>query len=598
MRKIVTLLVTLFVLGATGAFAQCASFYDGFESGNYTPNWGNVGGSYTRTMLTTGVPVGNYALQQAGGTGHYSGLLATFTPSTPNYISYWANSSNAGTSDTYFVIGDNSTNGNNGIAFIYFWGSGSIRFITNSSATYVNVPYTANTWYHIELRNVDWNAKTYDIWVNNVQYSTGSPFRAQASTFVDRIYLYNFNSATAQYDDVIVGGQPLALSPAVVDVSCNGDSSGSIAPNLTGATGPVSYQWSNGDTTPSLNGVPAGMYTLQISDSAGCVLDDTFTVGEPTALAVGLTGVDPLCNGDSSGTIDLSASGGTPSGMGYNYLWSTGDTIEDLSSLAAGSYTVTVSDSLGCTRSDSFSVSQPPVLSAQASGTDISCAGQTDGQATVMGIGGTPGYTYSWSNGDTSAMITGLLAGAYSVTVTDSNGCVSAGSAQIAEPLPVQVSGTVTNETGSSDGAITTAVVGGTPGYTYSWNTGDTTPDLMNIGAGTYILTVVDSNGCSVMDTFEVLLVVGRPDPFSDAQISLYPNPTQGQVNILAEGLKGQEISLEIYDAQGRLVQQYTGDVIQGSYSRQIDLSDESKGVYLIRLRGENGVNLSRVIKK
>ena len=217
------------------------------------------------------------------------------------------------------------------------------------------------------------------------------------------------------------------------------------------------------------------------------------------------SGFGVSCNGASDGSIDVTVTGGTGN---YTYLWSNGETTEDLSNIAAGTYTVTATDENGCfvditveiTESDEMTISE---THSDYSGFGVSCFGYEDGFIDVTVAGGTGNYTYSWSNGETTEDLSGIGVGTYTVTATDENGCFIDITVEITEPEGMVLTETHSNYNGfgvscngASDGSIDVTVTGGAGNYTYSWNNGETTEDISDLTAGTYTLTVTDDNGC------------------------------------------------------------------------------------------------------
>ncbi|MDN3635829.1 SprB repeat-containing protein, partial [Neolewinella lacunae] len=196
-------------------------------------------------------------------------------------------------------------------------------------------------------------------------------------------------------------------------------------------------------------------------------------VNEPTDLEAAIADTDVLCNGDTDGTLTVVATGGT---LDYTYLWSNGQTTATATGLAAGTYTVTVTDANGCTETATGTVNEPTDLEAAIADTDVLCNGDTDGTLTVVATGGTPDYTYLWSNGQTTATATGLAAGIYTVTVTDANGCTETATGTVNEPTELTLTGMETDVecNGDATGAINITVGGGTPDYTYLWSNGAT----------------------------------------------------------------------------------------------------------------------------
>ena len=288
------------------------------------------------------------------------------------------------------------------------------------------------------------------------------------------------------------------------NVSCNGDSDGAIDISVSGGTPDYTYLWSNGETTQDISGLAAGFYSVTVTDANGCTdTIDNIEITEPDELMAEVDDItNATCNGELDGAIDISVSGGTPD---YTYLWSNGATTQDLTGVAAGLYSVTVTDANGCTDTiDNIEIEDPSTLEAEVDDiTDVSCNGFTDGAIDISVSGGTPDYTYLWSNGETTQDVTGLEAGMYSVTITDANGCIyNLNDIQVGEPeiLDVQVQVQDISCPGFSDGMITFTASGGTPPY-FS-DLGDFDDDgilvLDNLGPGIYGTVVSDSNGCAL----------------------------------------------------------------------------------------------------
>ena len=305
------------------------------------------------------------------------------------------------------------------------------------------------------------------------------------------------NACTITWTDTI--HQPIALvdSTSLTHVLCHGDSTGAVNVLMSGGTAPYTYLWSTGDTLPSLTDLPAGTYTLTVVDAQQCNFSQSYTVTEPAAAISGsLTKTQPLCAGDSTGSLSLSVTGGTAP---YAVLWSTGDTVLALDSLAADVYSVTVTDANGCVLTLTDTVLAPGPLAINATVQNISCYGLVNGKVLTAVSGGTSPYTYSWNGGAfTSQNIVNRSAGTYSLVVTDANGCSVTDTFTIVQPLPFAISAVKTDVAcyGDSTGSIAVTVAGATPPYSYYWNTGDTTATLSAVPAGSYTLNVGDAGGC------------------------------------------------------------------------------------------------------
>ncbi len=329
----------------------------------------------------------------------------------------------------------------------------------------------------------------------------------------------------------ITGGPGLNLSPsgdAILAYQGN-----YASPNfLTGFTNYVSgWTWAGTTTSSGLpatltNGVnamafadidnwkygcgtvsgPATTLRNAILSSVNWVSDDFVTlaytgciVGCSSPLSAFISSVTNVaCNGGSTGVATVTASGGTPP---YTYSWSpSGGTAASTTGRSAGSYTVTVTDASGTTKTATASITQPPAIIVSTSQTNVACFGGANGAINVTATGGVGGYTYNWGNGVTTEDRVGLTAGTYSVTITDANGCTSTKNATVTQPgLPVSASTVVTNIAcnGGSTGAINVTPLGGTPGYTFNWGGGITTEDRTSLTAGTYTVFITDANGCT-----------------------------------------------------------------------------------------------------
>jgi hypothetical protein len=399
--------------------------------------------------------------------------------------------------------------------------------------------------------------------------------------------------------------EPAAAVAVMVDTivqiaGCAGDATGEISITVSGGTAPYTFNWSNGSTDEDLMMLAAGAYTGTITDANGCVLvAGPVTITEPTAVAVTAAVVtDVACFGDASGGIDISVAGGTAP---YSFNWSNGATTEDLSAVAAGDYTGSITDSNGCLLvAGPVTVAQP--AAALAIGgvtlTPISCNGANDGGVDVVIVGGTTPYTYLWSNGSTDASISGLGAGIYSGTVTDANGCTLVGGpAPISQPDALTATATATQPSaaGVNDGAITTTVTGGTAPFSYSWSNGATTAGLTGLGAGAYGVAIVDANGCLTTAAANILDLTSIVDAEGVNVFEIFPNPANEVVNIRMELAEAQDVNLELYSVDGKLVDaQAFGRTLTMNY--RLDVSRLANGVYMAKVLVGTQVIVQRVV--
>ncbi len=321
----------------------------------------------------------------------------------------------------------------------------------------------------------------------------------------------NTKGCMATQNFTITEPAPLvATAAAQTEVSCNGGTNGSASVSVTGGTGAYTYSWSPaGGTAPMASGLAAGTYTVTVTDANLCQTTQSFTITEPATLVANTaTQTNVSCNGGSNGSATVNVSGGIP---GYTYLWApSGGTAATATGLAAGTYTVTATDANGCTATQSFSITQPTALVANAAAqTNVSCNGGSIGSASVCATGGTVAYTYSWSPaGGTAATASGLAAGTYTVTVTDANLCQTTQSFTITEPTTLvanPAAQTNVSCNGGTNGSASVSVTGGTGAYTYSWSpAGGTAATASGLAAGTYTVTVTDANGCMATRSFTI----------------------------------------------------------------------------------------------
>ncbi len=319
---------------------------------------------------------------------------------------------------------------------------------------------------------------------------------------------------------VIIQPCTLTFNNTTTNVTCNGLSDGSISMNITGSSGTFSWNWSrvsggmDSGTGVSIPNLSAGTYNVTVTAPGNCSGTFTALITQPNVITATPTPTNYLCFGQTGG-INLSVTGGTP---GYTYDWSNDgpetpdNDPKDLTGVTAGTFTVTITDLNGCTASTSATVTGPlSGISTSATKTNVSCTGGSNGSIDLSVSGGTPAYSYSWSNlpGSPDPQDqTGLPAGTYTVTVTDNNGCTNTRSETITQPAALTISLLKADPTCppganppvNSDGSIDLSVSGGTPVYTYSWSNLPGSPDPQDqtgLTAGTYTVTVTDANSCT-----------------------------------------------------------------------------------------------------
>ncbi len=299
----------------------------------------------------------------------------------------------------------------------------------------------------------------------------------------------------------------LTINASQTNVNCYNACNGAIEiTSVTNAVQPLSYTWSNGETTPTINNLCPGTYTVTITDDKNCQVEKSYTITEPTELLVNASSTDETANNANDGTATANPSGGiTP----YSFAWSNGQNTQSISGLAPGSYTVTVTDNNGCTSIESVSIAEFGCqgLAIVISQINVKCNSECNGILDITGVtNGASPFTYTWSNGKTTAKIDSLCPGNYSVTVVDGNNCNVFGTYAITEPTELFANATATNETrnGANDGTASSNPSGGTQVYSYHWSNGQTTQSISGLTPGNYQLTVTDANGCTALDTVTI----------------------------------------------------------------------------------------------
>jgi len=377
---------------------------------------------------------------------------------------------------------------------------GAEPFSVDASATHVTCNGDANGTAVLTITGG--SGLTYS-WSNNETTQNLSDLAPGTYT----VTVSDAQNCTSTAEVTITEPEELGVGAVVNAVSCFGSSDGSINLNVSGGTLPYNYEWSNSETTQNLSGLSAGTFSVTVTDGSGCQGIATDEVTEPSEIDFSLSATDADCNGAESGSIQSSVSGGVP---GYEFIWSNSETSETLSNLAAGTYTATITDTNGCTRSESATVGEPSAITASTTTTEAGCAGATNGTVQLTVDGGAPGYTYEWSNSSTEQNLDAVASGTYTVTITDNSGCTQTASATVGQntTLVASTSATPASCYDNVDGSVSVQADGGTPNYMYKWSGGETQASVNDLGAGTYTVTVTDDAGCSQTAT----ATVGQPD--------------------------------------------------------------------------------------
>ncbi len=318
-----------------------------------------------------------------------------------------------------------------------------------------------------------------------------------------------------------LSGQLVSTTPT----SCFGVNDGLVEVQAISGTAPYSYVLDSffNKNTPTIDGIGAGNHIITIVDEDSCMFEIPFNIQEPIAILITLdSSQSPTCFNTSDGVAYFSAS----DGIGNYQYTINGDTNTTgiFTGLGAGNYIITVIDDNDCANTKAFSIIAPTAIQLVESVTQTRCFNENSGSANVTPFGGTAtgSYQYIWSNNQTDSIATNLLAGNYSVTVSDDNDCFITRTLTVTEPPAIQFTNTLTTPTscfGTNDGTATVAVIGGNGGFSYSWSNGSSTANANQLLAGNHIVTVTDSKGCQD----SLIINIEQPDEFLITNIDITP---------------------------------------------------------------------------
>lgn len=492
----------------------------------------------------------------------------------------------------------------------------------NTYNTLITEIYDGAAWIAVDTINTDQGNAWTNVAIGLQGLTITGPVQARFTVIEDGASFFN----DIIIDDIEFKDAPNVAATELLDVQniyCNSavnvrlvveNRSGNIetdvpwvieSDGMVIAGGSIAMLTPNGrDTIPvSLGGVgPAGpnaaiiAYTDLAPDQTPS--DDTLV----TTVGMSYTGVsatvsNPVgCAGAANGSI--SAMGNSGIGM-YSYLWdanANNQTTAMAMNLAAGTYTVTVTDSIGCAVTATLSLTDPAVMSVSSIGTDLGCNGDNSGMASTTVAGGVPGYSYLWSNGQTSAQLMNAAAGTYTVTVTDSYGCEVTSSVTLAEPTAV-----VAMVMDNGNGTATATASGGAAPYTYQWDpnaNNQTTATATGLIAGeVYYVVVTDANGCTDVFSFQAI-VLSNTNLAAGEQVNLYPNPTAGNAFLEVNLEETTDVMVQITTVTGQLVNTQRLGQLQTN-TIELETSDLTNGVYLIEIHlGDRQLTQKLIVNK
>ena len=412
-------------------------------------------------------------------------------------------------------------------------------------------------------------------------------------------------SATDTIVVTIPAGLPTVTAMGI-DALCFGDSSGMATAVGSGGVGPYTYSWNTSPVQDSITaiGLGAGQYIVTVTDSLGCTGLDTVEIGQPTAITVAVdTTIDVFCNGDSTGTITITAMGGTP-GPGYTYLWSNGDTTQNLMNAPRGNYTVAVTDSNGCVVTQSASIGGPDSIMVTVENmAQPTCEGDSTGalDISISGGYGAP-YDILWSTGDTTEDVSGLPADTYTVMITDSAGCMMAYDINLSASPGTPVASFIFDIQGGGVGFTnTSSSVDSTTRYAWDFGDGgtDTIANPVHIYSSndTFIVTLIATSVCG-SDTARdsvFMTTTGIQDDLLN-NLAVFPNPSTGIFDVQFRQLDLEGVIITVFSLDGKGV--YRKDIgrVNGNAEHRVVLpASIARGVYLLQVQTNEAIVHKRI---
>ncbi len=384
-------------------------------------------------------------------------------------------------------------------------GNGQVNVVSSVNTTMLN-PLINYTWLDQNNNIIQQSGDTYELADTLFNIGFGNIYRIKVQL--------NPPCGPILWDSIII---PAAITDTIYPtmVNCYGENNGAARVEVQEGIGPYNYQWSSGDNDSIANTLVAGTYYVTINGGCGLSTTDSVSITQPPELITSISDFDSvLCYGDNNGTATVLAQGGTPS---YTYQWDDGETNSNAVNLLTGQHNVTVTDSHGCTSVSQVIIPTPaPLAIVLDSITNVSCYGLSDGAIDITIHGGTPPYTYQWSNGITTEDNHNIPAGVYYLTVTDYHNCQVADSFEVTQPDTLSSSFTSVTPVlcyGGNTGQAHLIVTGGTSPYSYLWDDSYTEPNNDSLYAGSHIVTITDAYGCQNIDT----VVITQPLPLSAA---------------------------------------------------------------------------------
>ncbi|MEO6612739.1 MAG: hypothetical protein ABIT05_08675 [Chitinophagaceae bacterium] len=486
-------------------YRQSVVFYDNSNTGHDTyAGYGNIPAGvivniHNNSFTNDSISINNGAVSEmVNATCNWYGSAAAqnvstkiSTPATVNYSPWLTNGTDNDPATGFQPVAGNC----NGVAV-----TAVLTQVTNVTCNganngAVNVTISGGTAPYIFAWSKD----------NTPGYSSAEDLSGLAPG-VYQLTVTDANGSVASVTAPVTEPSALTASATGTNVNCFGGSNGSATVTPNGGTLPYTYLWSNNATAASINGLLAGTYSVTVTDGNGCTTTASYTVTQPNQLTAIATGSSTSC----MNSITVVVNGGT---VPYSYLWSNGATTASISSIPAGTYSVTITDQKGCTTTAGATVTASEAFNPSASVTNVSCNNGSNGSITITNVNATPPFSYSIDgiNFQPGNTFSGLTAGSYTLTVRDANGCTGFVTKTVTQPAVISITVNSVQPTcyGQNNGAISITATGGSGSFTYNWTSSNgftsSQRNISNLADGVYTLTVTDNNGCTRSITQQVV---------------------------------------------------------------------------------------------
>ncbi|MFN8309001.1 MAG: PKD domain-containing protein [Chitinophagales bacterium] len=583
-------------------------------SGSYTYIWSNG----ATTAALTGKTAGTYTVTVGDGTSCQP--TASVTISQPSVITAAATPTTAYCGNANGSAIATASGGNGGFTYLWSNSQNTATAINLAAGTYgvtihdsKNCSASANAVVGNQVVSFTLTTSKTDAACGS---ANGSATASSATTGLTFVWSNGGNTATissvasgtytvtatethgctATASVTVNNASGASLSTSFTPVSCFNGTNGSASVSATGGSGTYTYSWSGGGTGATISNKPAGTYTVTVSDGSGCAPTASVVITQPAAALSGSTSTIPATCGNANGSATVTAVGGNG---GYTYHWSNNQNSATASNLLAASYQVTISDSKNCTATASANVANSGAASVTPTTTPVSCFNGNNGQISTAVSGGTAPYHYSWSTGDTTASVSGLIPGQYTVSVTDASGCVTTASSTLNNPAAISVSATKTDATSNSanNGTASAIASGGTGSLVYNWSNSMTGANITGLAPGTYTVTVKDANNCTATANVTVGVNTAVIDINGNVMLRIVPNPADEVVTVSAKAEQVQPATIKIYNSIGQLISS-RNVAASDHFEEAFDVRELSSGVYQIHLQYGKVEKVERFLKK